>query len=566
MEFLPLLYNNESFKYVIYKNAPTISLSSEIESKMDNLYNEIDKCNDEIIDDSSRTNAKNSRRLYKIKPNIKSKWTTAYAEIHRDIVQQMKDEPRDSRNKPMVELEFIMACSYSLMSRFNLSQAEIAGIFGMQPSGYDKADLYPDLVCRAFKSVDGESLCLIPSDKMSRGIQIARYINENIQTAHACSYFLGITNDLDLFANVVSNDKKEFVLTRPTEIDNHFSVTYADARYRFACGNWIWRDGKYIAAGVIKNRIIEMLDLKKLESNERIEIFRDLFKSETDLSQYMYEYSYVSFQELRSIYKKSFEIIERAKELEITGIPDDIEYTDPLFGAISPDDFEDALERAEEKEVQKVLSSEEIVQMYVSEAEKRIDDVEDQLLDALNIKKLVKNKTPIVECMVYSLFKKIFRMDDNKDEDEYENQIDKAAAFWILEAFSDGDFSFEHFNNICQYLEKKSLLGFIDKLNAPPNIRHGKQLESQKMHIHLEDDNVHLEELLEKYIFNLLKNKNPLRPMLLYIDMDDYKGDIATELSSICDYNVLPVIHSDEDLDGVCKLKIFDANLNLYSW
>ncbi|MBU5477626.1 hypothetical protein KQI69_00215 [Eubacterium sp. MSJ-13] len=96
---------------------------------------------------------------------------------------------------------------------------------------------------------------LKPNDKDSDGIQIIRCINREIQSKYACSRFVGVCNDLDIFANVPLQSGKKFIMT----YNNNFLDV---ARYYFASGNFLSDDEKTLS-GQIKDKIVSMQRMER---------------------------------------------------------------------------------------------------------------------------------------------------------------------------------------------------------------------------------------------------------------------------------------------------------------
>ena len=97
---------------------------------------------------------------------------------------------------------------------------------------------------------------------------IARCINREVQAVYACSAFVGVSNMLDVFANISSTDTKAYVLTRPsveTE-DNLIERWITYPRFLFATANNLenvtnYKSRRYFA-GKIKEEVISLLRMK----------------------------------------------------------------------------------------------------------------------------------------------------------------------------------------------------------------------------------------------------------------------------------------------------------------
>lgn len=185
------------FNYKRYIKSKNVQLSDELKTQFNHFYREIKKSDSLSID----------------------KWTKMAASLKLAV----EDEVCQSGNKKSIYVEdyvqFIFGVSYLLFDKFHLSQSKVSKILRITKTKFSKLDMFPYRSFQAYTKLDDVSKrkSLVPDNVDSVGIRIAEYINTKIQTKYACYAFVGVSNDLDLFANVSTTDKKYFVLTSPLE-------------------------------------------------------------------------------------------------------------------------------------------------------------------------------------------------------------------------------------------------------------------------------------------------------------------------------------------------------------
>lgn len=173
-----------------------IKLSDEIKNEFNHYYINIRNSNNKDIDRCTQE-AKRLKKMVELEilesGNQKSIYVTEY-------------------------VQFIFGVSYLFFNKFHMTQKEVASILGMTTK-FSKLDIFPYRCYSAFTKLDDKKKrrLLIPNDIDSEGIRIAECINKKVQARYACYGFVGVSNDLDLFTNISSTDKKRFVKTVPMQ-------------------------------------------------------------------------------------------------------------------------------------------------------------------------------------------------------------------------------------------------------------------------------------------------------------------------------------------------------------
>lgn len=154
-------------------------------------------------------------------------------------------------------------------------------------------DWYPHRSFSAYHSVCDKTLK--PYDTDSFCAKIAKVMNQKVQAVYMCVAFTGITNDLDLFANVSVDRNKCFLLTNPLQFpdDDVTSIqraNYSLARMLFASGGHLFDTEEYVDTGCIVREIIDVLDMNiKLDNDMMYEYLGNILNSGNDISQYAIE-------------------------------------------------------------------------------------------------------------------------------------------------------------------------------------------------------------------------------------------------------------------------------------
>lgn len=545
------------FNYKRFIKSKDIQLSDELKTQFNHYYREIKKSDSLSIDE----------------------WTKMAASIKSDV----EDEVCKRGNKRSIYVEeyvqFIFGVSYLLFDKFHLSQSQVSKILGITPTKFSKLDIFPYRSFQAYTKLNDKAnrKSLIPNNVNSEGIRIAEYINTKIQTKYACYAFVGVSNDLDLFANVSTTDKKYFVLTSPLEFDNNDIETikranYAFARYQFALGNQLYDDeDTYVPSGKIKERIVQMLqmdDISVFSKAEQDELIQKLLLSEEDLKAYVSTgYHYSEFQSIRDAYKLSYENMQIEKEK----LEDDyrnylVEYYDTDY------------KPSGSKNNRKFLKGDEVVRKHYQLHKESYERLECKLLECIDIPRLLRSKAFSVknwiEVIRQSVKKNVIVQipsgngfaNDNVNflEPTYEDRLKCAAGYWISEVFADYDGDEEFYNGVLTYLGRRSpLFGFWDALNAPPagEMKDASSQERKNIHIYMRDE--HMDIFSELRNWNVRPNNENVRPLLVYLDTDSVAVDPADIDKLVSDLKAIVIVH-DKSKGLQSKIKEFSKELNLY--
>jgi len=544
---MELLYKEAMpFEYKMYKKPVDIPLSDGVKSEFNSFYKKIQE----------------GGKFEDFKEELKNE----YEIVSRHVVNEIRKSGNKKSNHVLEEIEFIFACSWRMIQQYNVSQNDLAYVWGIDQNKFSKLDIYPQRSYEAFAKEENKALSPFQTD--SEGIQIARFINKKVQAVHTCYGFIGITNDLDIFANISSTDKKAFVLTAPLEfepdaINDIQRANYALARYLFAQGNRLFDDdGKYVPAGCIKDKIISLLNMQDISIVEQEELVREILISDEDLSEFLVDGDYGDFEEQREKYRSSIEVVQIKDDMCKSGIvPYGIEYEDSRFGAIenNEDVILDKIIRRDIKE----KSTQEIVFEVAETAQRQIDMFESQIIGCLNIRKMfarrgediLKRWIDYIRCSVKE--KSIIL------NPSYEARVKTAAGFWISETFKGQRINGDSIGRILNYLNAKSLLTYIDSLNAPPAGKIKDMKKEEKSHICvISEKGDIIGDLRKTTTINLTAKVE--RPLMIYIDAEAYNLEKKNmeQLQEIG--KVIIIIHSKNKDFREMGIQLIDAGLNLY--
>lgn len=471
------------------------------------------------------------------------------------------------------EVQFIFACCYLLIDKYNLPQGKLASIFGLRANDFSKLDIFPERSYHAFTKLkmEGRKKKLVPWSSDTLGIKIAECINRKLQAAYCCTGFIGITNDLDIFANISSTDNKTFILTSPLEFEDDDAesiqrANYSYARYIFAHGNMLFNDeGRLQPAGRIREEIEKLLTMQDtLKMEERM--FREMLVSEADMKPYLREAGeYDTFQRLSEEYRFAVETVKRAadmlrSEYNMAGI----EYEDEHFGAYELGDMEEVELESRRDEEEQYLPIEELIANYAKDAMGKIENLEPELLAYINVRSLFRTDDSLkywVDCISKWVNENVIATDS-----PYAVKVKAAACFWIVEAFKGREVSEGDIKEALEYI-KGGLLPYIDALNAPPS---GKKEDidertCKKSHIYMMPDQGDLIQGFEKYVGkNLFPKGKQVRPVMLYIDTEAHEMNQQYLSGLMQKRNILVIVHDRGAAAEEYGMRLIDKELQLY--
>ena len=174
------------YKFIKYKKQDKVEFTEEIKSELDNYYRDIRKLTESNYQIDGKADIK------KLSKDLGGKYKSIRTKF---IIPFTGKESYSSQ-----ELDFLFVCCYELYLKFNLSQTEMNKIWGINGDKLERLDWYPHRSFSAYHSACDKTLK--PYDTDSLGAKIAKVMNQKVQAVYMCVAFTGITNDLDLFANV----------------------------------------------------------------------------------------------------------------------------------------------------------------------------------------------------------------------------------------------------------------------------------------------------------------------------------------------------------------------------
>lgn len=491
------------FEYRIYKKQLDIPLSQDTEREFDNFYNR--------VKESESFDVEKLRKEYET--------------VNKFVVKDIRDAGNKKSIHTAEELQFIFSCSWLLIEKYKVSQATLATIWGMKENQFSKLDIYPIRAYEAYTKKTDKHLS--PLQENSKGARIAECINKQVQAVHACWGFVGVTNDLDIFANIAATDTKAFVLTSPLhfepgDTESVKRANYAFARYLFANGNRMFDDdSRHVPAGCIKDKIISLLNMQDILVMEQDGVLKEVLMSDENLSAYLTDGNYEEFELQREKYKSFVEIVQIRDEMIESGeVPEGIEYEDPRFGAIIFDEDEISLPPLN-RNAKAGRTTEEIVIERAEDAQRQIDILEPQLVGSLNIRRMLSERKEILESWIRLIRDSLVR-NTVILHPVFESKVRAAASFWISEVFKNRKADEETVDEVLDSLKRKELLDYIEALIANPAGKMEDARPGDKSHIYMiSEERDILAELQSKPDIKLMEtNKSRNRPLMIYIDME----------------------------------------------
>lgn len=558
------------FTYKKYTKLKSVNFTDEIKTHLDNFYQDIDK-----LQKSDYLNDKGKLDKTKMETLI-SDLSVKYQALRNQYIKPVVE--KEYKYKELLytqeEVDFIFVCSYALIDEFGVSQVQLAKIFGLNKNKFSKLGCFPVRCHDAYTKLDDESArkSLIPNDSNSTGIQIAECINKEVQAVYACSAFVGVSNDLDLFANISTTDKKAYVLTSPMHFEpddtqSFERANYAFCRYQFALGNQMFNDeDKYVPAGGLKKKIISMLesgDISILSSEEQDELLQEMLLSNVNMEAYMnMGYRYSDFQVERDEYRACYEdmIIEKEK------LEDD--YQNYLLEYYVED------YNPEEKRKSLALSEDEIVEKQYLMRKKMFETQEQKILEYINFPTLVGTKEMLISAIRKSaksntVFKKLSGNGGSEtnvvfSEPTYEDRLRSSASYWIAEVFANYDGNEDYLKGVMDYLGKRSpLFKYLDSLNYVPSGKMDEANPSERKNIHIcmRDEEMDIFSELEGLGIKLAKDEKC--PIMVYLDKDAMVVEEEQVQKLLTQRRVVLIVH---DADGVVKsyMDVLEESLGLY--
>ena len=548
------------YKFIKYKKQDKVEFTEEIKCELDNYYKDIRKLTESnyLIDGKAD--------IKKLSKDLGGKYKSIRTKF---IIPFTGKESYSSQ-----ELDFLFVCCYELYLKFKLNQTEMNKIWGINGDKLDRLDWYPHRSFSAYHSVCDKTLK--PYDTDSLGAKIAKCINQKVQARYASGAFTGITNDLDLFANVSVDKTKCFILTSPLQFsdDDVSSIqraNYALARMLFASGGHLFDTEKYVDTGCIVDKIGEVLEMKiDWDNNMMYEYLRNILNSGNDISQYAIEEMQSDLERYLFRYQFCQETIDIYNYHADTGyFPPNIEYYDEHFGGskkwANPNDKE-VLENKRKNKFQG--DNAELMQKHADDALNEQDRLIPLVYECLDAQKLFKSGNEFFRewiAVVRSLANEKFILgipsDDKKTSDEskyserFNTEVLVAACYWLSEVFQDERYSYEE---VQKYLNSGQLAKYFDAFS------YFQQNAKNRSLYMIDEAGGILEELRNIPKFKEKYSKDIKRPQLIYIDTDSHsvtQNDISDLLGLS---RIVLVIHDKSGSVEQYGMNKLDKDLNLY--
>lgn len=548
------------YKYIKYRKQDKDEFSEEIKSELDNYYRDIRKLTESNYQDDGKTD------IEKLTKDLGRKYKSIRA---RFIIPFTGKESYSSQ-----ELDFLFVCCYELYLKFQLNQTEMSKIWGINGDKLERLDWYPHRSFSAYHSVCDKTLK--PYDTDSLGAKIAKVMNQKVQAVYMCVAFTGITNDLDLFANVSVDRNKCFLLTSPLQFpdDDVTSIqraNYSLARMIFASGSLLFDRKKHIDSGCIVREIRDVLDMNiKLDNDMMYEYLRNILNSGKDISQYAIEEMQSDLERYLFRYQFCQETIDIYNYHADTGyFPSNIEYYDEHFGGsekwANPNDKE-VIENKRKNKFQG--DNAELMKKHADDALNEQDRLIPLICDCLDAQKLFKSGNDffrawiaVVRSMANEKFILGIPSDNKKTSDEsdyserFKAEVLVAACYWLSEVFQDERYSYEE---VQKYLKTGQLAKYFDAFS------YFQQNAKNKSLYMIDEAGGILEELRNIPKFKEKYSKDIKRPQLIYIDTDSHsitQNDISDLLGL---RRIVLVIHDKSGSVEQYGMNKLDKDLNLY--
>lgn len=506
------------YHYIKFKKPDKVKFTDDIKIELDKYYHYI-----ETLDSSEYLNTGKYD-----KNAIVRDLGERYKSIRIDYIIPFAGEKYKDKLLRQ-ELDFLFACGHELYLKFGINQTMLNNIWGINGDRLERLDWYPKRSFASYYSACDNTMK--PNDTASKGALIAKWINQNIQARYMCCAFTGITNDLDLFANISFDKNKCFILTHPMsfkddENDSIEKANYSLARVLFASGNMLYDGEKYVAAGSIVRKIGALLNMKIcLEEGGVLELVEKILSSGKDISEYAFYGRGTEADGYIRQYRFNQETIDIYNEYVETGhIPYGIEYYDEHFGSIEIETgtrAEEVLERQKKNKFYE--TTEELMEAYVDKALAQNKELIIKIFECLDSHKLWSSNgdffdewVSVISSRVKNWFILSKSMDDLPFENdsvyskEFEEQLCAAASYWIAETFKDGRYSLK---DVEEYLATNKMYLYFDALAYVNQKR-----ENKFLHV-MDETGAILEELRRIPKF---KEAYPstVRPQLIYVDME----------------------------------------------
>lgn len=540
--------NSITYDFKKYKANKQIEFSANMKTQLDNYYCSIRDMDKAVI-------LSNQGKLDKDKlSSLIAELSQQYASIRNEFIKPEVTAKYKYKEVAFTqeEIDFIFACGYLLIDKFNLTQKQVAKVFGLRSNKFAKLGIFPIRCHNAYTKLEDLSnrKSLVPNNPESEGIKIARCINRDVQAVYGCSAFVGVTNMLDVFANISTTDTKAYVLTRPsveTE-ENLVERLMAYPRFLFATANNLenvtnYKQRRYFT-GKIKEEVISLLRMKDNKILKYSNLCKKFIEDEEVDSNFISTGNTKAFhRELKTYHNQEKLLEDIQKGYDISDYFEDTSCEQ--YGIWEDDidfdmDDEDALIKYLQKSTQE-LSEKLIGKMSFVNVKYDVSvflDYKMAMLAMLGEK--------------YNLyFNYQSGMCDCLDDEE---KVRLASIFWVIEVLGPDETTEEKRDSLFKYLKTRKLLGYVDSFNKETK-------KDGKTHIYYEEDTFDVQSIVSR-----CTSKNAIPPVLLYIDGESYKVTEDVLNTLMLNDNLVLVIRDKSGLARKRGLKVLSEETDLYMW
>ncbi|MDY3275646.1 MAG: hypothetical protein SOX33_07575 [Agathobacter sp.] len=537
-----------TYDFKKYKENKQIEFSANTKTQLDNYYCIIRDMDKAII--LSNQGKLDKDKLSSLITELSQQYASIRSEyIKPEVIAKYKYKQVAYTQE---EIDFIFACSYLLIDKFNLSQEQLAKVFGFRSNKFAKLGIFPIRCHEAYTKLEDLSnrKSLVPNNPESEGVMIARCINREVQAVYGCSAFVGVSNMLDVFANISATDTKAYVLTRPSVKTEYNLIERWTAypRFLFATANNLenvtnYKSRRYFA-GKIKEEVISLLRMKDNNILKYSRLCNDLIEDGEITGDFISTGNTKAFHRELIMYRKQVALLTDIQE----GY-----YSSDYFEDTSCDEYGLGVD-----DINFDIADEDVLVEYLQES---IQGLREKLISKMSFAK-VKYDTSIFldyKMSMLVMLQEKYDLYSNYQSGmcNYLNDDEKvklASIFWILEVLGLDETTEEKRESLLNYLKTKQLLGYVDSLNKETK-------KGGETHLYYEEDTFDVQSIVSRCI-----SKDTIHPVLLYIDGESYKVTEDVLNKQLLNDNLVLVIRDRSDLAIKQGLKVLSEELDLYMW
>lgn len=449
-----------------------------------------------------------------------------YQLLSKKLIEEMKEKGLDKRaTHSFEELRYMFKWGYMLKEAYpDMTLKTLGDLFGMKSSGFAKQGLYPH---RAYKyqQIISQNNCYFQN---TAAHNIATVINQKIQLPYLTNAQIVVSNDTDVYVDLVQDDSKMFICTCPYQsfhnTDELSQIVYSLARFHFMSANIKYNVSK------LKDSIIAILEMNNeiLSKNFIVRALRD---ESVTLNDCVRDRNVSAFLEMRKEYQNGI------KRLNMLRSELNARYIDPELGM-----------------------SENEIREEIKQIEKSVNRWEKELCsNVAGNRYLNKYKTSINIREYLDYVRDYMGMMMDKTNIE-KTELDLAAAYFVVQSFGGveavDEISYKDFMEVKEDLKSSRLVNYMNRICKYGKEPHIKEIVNSN-YILGELESIANE---KGYIKNKPVTGQSNEPVLLYIDNDVY--DITQEEVEkiLKTYQVALVVKTSKTFEG---LQILDKNLQL---